>query len=329
VAFNATLYQVTAAIGQANFRCSACRLYFASSTKRKTTMKKQTVQFVVAAMALFFSITAQADSIISSEVIGQGRPMILIHGMSCSADVWKDVVAHYRTTYQMHLITLKGFGNDASFSSDHILQQVRDELIAYIKENNLQNTILMGHSMGGFLSLWIASTAPDLVSKVISVDGIPYFPVLQMPGITAESAKEMVKQMSAGMNSMTEEQYRLQQQMMIAGMIATEEKRAAVVEMGLKSNRAVTGQAYGEMFTTDIRPEMHKIKVPVLVLGAWAAYEQYGSTKDLVEASFKAQVKDIPNVQVRVADKAFHFIFYDEPAWFYQQVDTFIGSNSL
>lgn len=95
----------------------------------------------------------------------------------------------------------------------------------------------------------------------------------------------------------------------------------------INSNRTVTTQAYGEMYTTDIRSEMSKVKTPVLVLGAWAAYEQYGSTKQAVENNYKSQCKDIKNVKVAVADEAYHFIFYDEPKWFFNQVDSFLASK--
>jgi len=291
----------------------------------KLIYKSQTVLFALA--ILLMANTMKAEGIISTEIVGKGQPMILIHGMSCSSDVWKDVTNHFKNNYEIHLVTLKGFGNKENVESNHFLKEVRNELIDYVKEHNLKNTILMGHSMGGFLSLWAASEAPDLFSKIISVDGIPYFPAVQMPGITPESAKNMAQQMQANMKNVSEEAFAQQQKMIIAGMIATPDKREQVIEMGINSNRTVITQAYGEMYTTDIRTEMSKVKTPVLVLGAWAAYEQYGSTKQAVENNYKAQCKDIKNVKVAVADKAYHFIFYDEPNWFYEQVDSFLTSN--
>lgn len=285
--------------------------------------KSQTTLFVLA--ILLMANTVKAQSILSTTVVGKGRPMILIHGMSCSADVWKDVTAHYKNDYEIHLVTLKGFGNDEGVESDHFLKEVRKELIDYVNKNNLKNTILMGHSMGGFLSLWAAAEEPELFSKVISVDGIPYFPVLQMPGITPESARAFAEQMKIYASNMDEDGYKRQQKMIVASMIANENRREEVIAMGLNSNKMVTTQAYGEMFTTDIRNEMHKIKIPVLVLGAWAAYEQYGSTKSAVEQNYRSQCEDIKSVKICVADEAYHFIFYDEPEWFFEQTDSFLS----
>lgn len=282
---------------------------------------------VLSIALLIMAAEAKSEKILSTTIVGKGQPMILIHGMSCSADVWNEVTEHYKNDYEIHLVTLKGFGNKESVESEHFLKEVRDELINYVKTNQLKNTILMGHSMGGFLSLWAASEAPNLFAKIISVDGIPYFPAIQMPGLTPERAQSMAQQMQANMKNVSEEAFAQQQKMIIAGMIATPDKREQVVEMGINSNRTVTTQAYGEMYTTDIRSEMSKVKTPVLVLGAWAAYEQYGSTKQAVESNYEAQCKGIENVKVAVADEAYHFIFYDEPKWFFNQVDSFLASK--
>jgi pimeloyl-ACP methyl ester carboxylesterase len=292
---------------------------------KKLFLKLQTA--LLSMVVLMMAMEGKSENILSTTIVGKGQPMILIHGMSCSADVWNEVTEHYKNDYEIHLVTLKGFGNKESVESEHFLKEVRDELIDYVKTKELKNTILMGHSMGGFLSLWAASEAPDLFAKIISVDGIPYFPAIQMPGLTPERAETMAQQMQANMKNVSEEAFAQQQQMIIAGMIATPEKREQVVEMGINSNRNVTTQAYGEMYTTDIRPKMEKLKTPVLVLGAWAAYERYGSTKAAVEQTYKAQCKDIENVKVAVADEAYHFIFYDEPKWFFNQVDSFLASK--
>jgi pimeloyl-ACP methyl ester carboxylesterase len=298
------------------------------SKQNKKVMKKLFLNLQTALLSialLLMAAEAKSSNIISTKVVGQGQPMILIHGMSCSADVWNEVTEHYKKEYELHLVTLKGFGNKESVESEHFLKEVRNELIDYVKSNQLKNTILMGHSMGGFLSLWAASESPDLFAKIISVDGVPYFPAIQMPGLTPERAQNMAQQMQANMKNASEDAFEQQQKMIIAGMIATPDKREEVVEMGINSNRTVTTQAYGEMYTNDIWPEMSKIEIPVLVLGAWAAYEQYGSTKEAVESNYEAQCKDIENVKVAVADEAYHFIFYDEPKWFFNQVDSFLA----
>jgi pimeloyl-ACP methyl ester carboxylesterase len=285
-------------------------------------MIKQVIFF---AISFLIGYSAAGDnSFLHTEVKGSGNPMILIHGMACSAEVWDEVAEYYEDRHELHLISLPGFGNPDNFETPHILEAIRDALIAYVKTEGLIKPMVMGHSMGGFLALWAASVEPDLFGPIISVDGLPYFPVLVMPGITPETAEPFVKQMQAGMSGQSPEMVRASQEMMIATMISNPDKRGRVVDMGLRSNSRVIGQAMGEMYTTDIRGIVNAIKQPVLVLGAWYAYRDWGVTKESVRAGFEAQFNVIPNARVAMANTAYHFIFYDEPEWFFQTVDEFL-----
>jgi pimeloyl-ACP methyl ester carboxylesterase len=291
-------------------------------------MKTQKLNWLIICMlmaALKTFEVAAATSLISTQIKGKGQPIILIHGMSCSAEVWDEFVERYQGKYELHLVTIKGFGNKESAAYEHYLKAVKDELIAYTKNRKLKEAILIGHSMGGFLSLWAASEEPDLYSKIISVDGVPYFPVLQMAGITPETAKPMVESIKTAMANLDEATALANQKMIVSSMIATEEKRDKVIKMGMNSNPMVVGQAYGEMFTTDIRPLMGKVKSPVLVFGSWAAYQNFGATKESVTIGYQNQLKDIEQVKLLVAEKAYHFVFYDEPEWFYREMDRFLS----
>ncbi|WP_194974911.1 alpha/beta fold hydrolase [Aquiflexum lacus] len=290
-------------------------------------MKTQKLNWLVVCLLLAAIKTFDASAapqLISTEIIGKGQPMILLHGMSCSSEVWDEFVGKYKENYELHLVTIKGFGNKENAEVDHYLKEVRDELIAYTKDNKLKDPILVGHSMGGFLGLWAAAEEPDIFAKVISVDGVPYFPVLQMAGITPETAKPMAESMKSAMANMDEATALANQKMIVSSMIATEEKREKVIQMGMNSNPLVVGQAYGEMFTTDIRSLMSKIEAPVLVFGSWAAYQNFGATKESVTIGYESQLKDIQNVKLLLAEKAFHFVFYDEPDWFFNEVDKFL-----
>lgn len=289
-------------------------------------MIKQVIIIVISFFVGFWSASA-GNSIIHTEIRGTGQPMILIHGMACSADVWEDVAAYYEDRYELHLVSISGFGNGESIEATHILKAIRDEIIEYSKSRGLHQPIVMGHSMGGFLSLWAAAEAPGVFGKIISVDGLPYFPVLAMPGITPETAGSIVEMMQNNMRNSTPEAARAQQEMMIATMIGDPEKRAAVLKMGMQSNPDVIARAMGEMYTTDIRNQVSAIDVPVLALGSWYGYRQWGVTKESASAGYLAQFDSITNSSFKMAATALHFIFYDDPDWFFKVVDGFLAEK--
>jgi len=122
----------------------------------------------------------------SVTVAGRGPAMVLIPGLLSSGEVWASAVERYRDRFTLHTVTLAGFGGGPGVGSP-FLSRVRDELITYVKARRLEQPVLVGHSLGGFLAFWIAATAPDLVGAVIAVDGVPFLPALGNPNATPAS----------------------------------------------------------------------------------------------------------------------------------------------
>lgn len=273
---------------------------------------------------LLANLIANGQAHFTVNVTGKGKPMILIHGLYCSGEVWKETVARYQDRYECHVVTLAGFGGNAPALSDHFMEDVKNDLIAYVKDKKLKKPVIMGHSMGGFLSFWTAASAPDMFEKVIAVDGLPFLSVLQSPGATGESMKPMAENMKAAMAKQTPEQIKTNQLRILASMISSSDRVAQVAEIASKADPATQAEVMYEMFTTDLRPQVAAIQSPVLLMGAWSAYKDYGATHDGSLAAYQAQVSNIKNAKVAINDTAKHFIFYDEPAWFFETVDSFL-----
>lgn len=273
---------------------------------------------------LLASRLLSAQTFFTAEVKGNGKPMILIHGLYCNGEVWKETVERYQKQYECHILTLAGFGGNAPSLNDHFLSSVKDDVIAYTKTKKLKKPILMGHSMGAFISFWAASSAPGVFEKVVAVDGLPFLAAIQMPGATVESSKPMATQIRNGMSNQTPEQTLANQKMYLPGMITSQERIEQVAQIAMKADSKTQGQVMYELFTTDLRGNVSAIDCPVLLLGAWIAYKQYGVTRESALKGYQDQVATVKNVKVELSDTAKHFIFYDDPQWFFEKVDSFI-----
>jgi pimeloyl-ACP methyl ester carboxylesterase len=285
--------------------------------------------FSIPAIGLLFCLLLaskllNAQTFFTSEVKGKGKPMILIHGLYCNGDVWKETVERYQQNHECHILTLAGFGGNAPNLNDHFLESVKDDVIAYAKAKKLKKPILMGHSMGGFISFWAASSAPGFFEKVVAVDGVPFLPAIQIPGSTAESAKPMATQIRNGMSNQTPEQTLANQKTYLPTMISNQERVDEVARVAMKADAKTQGQVLYEMFTIDLRPNVSAINCPVLMLGAWVAYKPYGATRERALKGYQEQVAAIKDVKVELSDTAKHFIFYDDPQWFFEKIDAFI-----
>ena len=290
--------------------------------------------FLYAALILFAmhcpaSLNAQPASAYSFNVkiIGKGKPVILIPGLDCSGDVWDATADHLKNNFECYIITLPGFAGQPSIHSDSILKTVAAQLADFIKQKHLMKPVIIGHSLGGWLALYLGATYPDLTGDIVSVSSAPFLPALSMgSGITVDSAGKIGMMIKNGMVNQTPEQVRQSEKYILSTMITDSAKIAEVTEMTVKSDQPTQGEVMYELFSNDLRPLMGNIKSRILVLNDWIAYKQYGATHESVYNNLKQQYQLANNVTIRINDHSKHFIMYDDPEWFYKQIDTFLGN---
>jgi N-formylmaleamate deformylase len=260
----------------------------------------------------------------SVQVVGHGRPVLLIPGLNCAGAVWNETVARYCSQYQCHVVTLAGFGGVAAQQPvpAHLLQDVRDQLLAYVKTQKLRQPAVIGHSLGGFLALWMAATDPAALGPLEIVDSLPFLPVAQNPAATVENTRPQTELMRQQMR--TSQLPLAARRQMAAGMVTDTARLAQIVRWGQASDPATTGQAMYDMYTTDLRSEVGRIQQPVLVLGTWAGYAAYGATKAGVQQVFAQQYAPVAHHTLVMSEAGKHFVMYDDPQLFFNQTDAFL-----
>jgi pimeloyl-ACP methyl ester carboxylesterase len=206
-----------------------------------------------------------------------------------------------------------------------VLPRVRDEIIAYIRHRQLDHPVLAGHSMGGFLALWIAAAAPDLVGPVISVDGVPFLSALQNPAATAESARPQAEQMQKLYATMTQEQLALQSRVALATMMSDPARVDVAAKWAAGSNPQAAGTMIAELMTTDLRETVSAIRTPVLLIGAVKAFASMPGGVERARAAYEAQVERISTREVALAADALHFVMYDDLTFLLTTMDEFLA----
>lgn len=286
-------------------------------------MKLTLTAVLTAAFLLTAGHAPAADAkVIDVKVIGSGKPIILIPGLACSGAVWDDTVKHLQNRYQCHVVSIAGFGGTAPAKAENLVDAVRDEIIAYARAQRLEKPTIVGHSLGGTVGFMIGGAAPDLPGAIVSVDGLPFLAGVMMPGVTdAEGAKKGVAAMRERMAQQAPEQFaQSQRTVVIPSMVTKPEDIQRIADMCAKSDPATVGQAMTELLSRDLRPELGKIKCPVVVLGALAQFLQF-APREALEQNYKAQFANAPQTRFHFFDKAKHFIMIDDPAGFYAVLD--------
>jgi N-formylmaleamate deformylase len=261
------------------------------------------------------------------KITGAGQPVILIPGLESSGDVWTDVTRHLQTHYQVHVLTLAGFAGQPAIPGLRLVD-VKNEIVAYIRDRHLAHPVIAGHSLGGFLALWIAASAPDLPDRVISVDGVPFLPALMNLDAKLEASStgdaEKMKDIYAGMKA---DQLAATSKMALSYMISDPKNIELATEWARRSDPAFVGQAVYDLMTTDLRDDLKNVGVPVLLIGAAKSSAGDKARLDRTRAAYESQVSLIPDHKVEMDTDALHFIMFDDPHFLIGAIDRFLSKE--
>jgi len=232
-----------------------------------------------------------------------GKPdVVLIPGLGSSRSVYDAEARLLAPNYRLHLVQVNGFAGAPAGpnATGPILPGVVDELHQYIVSSKMHPAVI-GHSMGGLLTLMLADAHPEDVTKILIVDSLPFYGMVFDPNATVASVAPQGKAMRDQIIAAPADQYAAMMPMMVKSMVKDEDGGKAVVAASVASDRTVFADAMFEDLQTDIRPEMAKMEV--LYKGAYAA---------------------MPNVKLVRVDDSRHFIMYDQPVKFDALVEGFL-----
>lgn len=277
---------------------------------------------VSAALAQTPAVAVRNDRL-SVEVVGAGPDVILIPGYGSSREVWRATAERLKATHRVHLVQFAGFAGDGwSHGDGPFVDPAVEAVAAYVKDAGLETPAVIGHSMGGLSALLLAQRHPQAVGRVMAVDNLPFFSALFGPQATVESARPFADQAAAMMLAQDEAAMRASQTAGAAGLARDPATRTAMVEWSLASNRQALATAIREVMTTDARPGLAAMTVPVTAL--YAADADGGAPAAMADAMWAREYATLPGVKLVRVDNSRHFIMADQPEIFAGLVDEFL-----
>ncbi len=132
---------------------------------------------------------------------GSGQPVLFIHGFASFSYSWMKMIGHMPRKLRFITIDLKGYGYSEKRCDDQLSPFDQSIIVAsFIRQMKLENLVLVGHSMGGAISL-LTLFNEDIrskISKLILIDSAGFFQKLPdfIDDITATSPDNAILKMA-------------------------------------------------------------------------------------------------------------------------------------
>lgn len=249
----------------------------------------------------------------------KGPVVILIPGLSSGAWAWRDTAPRLAKDHVVYIVTLPGFDGRAP-QAGVTFDTLQADLLSLIEKQHLRKPALVGHSLGGTLSLAFATKHSDRISGVVAVDGLPVFPGTER----ATDRKPMAEGMRAQFAGQTREQFVAGQQMYMRNIGVLDEKLAdELAALASRSDIGATADFAGQIMALDLRPQLGGIKVPVVSVSPFNApdFARIGVDEAGKTAYYRSLLPGVEKLDVVSISPARHFVMFDQPEKFAAALD--------
>ena len=258
-------------------------------------------------------LVAQPSFAVQKEGAGK-KSIVFIPGFGCSGDVWKETVAAYKQNYTCHILTMPGFGGARPEAAPNMSQWVTS-IAAYIREQKLEKPVIVGHSMGGGMALLLAARYPDLIGRIVVVDALPCLSAIMNPGFKSTPNPDC-SAFAARFTTLNDSAFYQMEQRSIGALMTDTVHKKEAVNWGIRSDKETLGRIFCQFSNLDMRDSLGRITCPALVL----LEAPFANMKPAVEAQYHG----LHTGTLVYATKGLHFIMFDDPQWYNDQLARFI-----
>ena len=111
--------------------------------------------------------TTYKNTQIHYQIRGQGTPLVLLHGYLENSTMWEALLPELVKKYQVITIDLLGHGQTECLGYVHSMETMAKAVRTALEQESIPPAIVIGHSMGGYVSLAIAEAYPDRVAALV------------------------------------------------------------------------------------------------------------------------------------------------------------------
>ncbi|MEM1135298.1 MAG: alpha/beta fold hydrolase [Bacteroidota bacterium] len=244
---------------------------------------------------------------------GQGTPLIILHGLFGSSDNWLSIAKTIAEHYKVYILDQRNHGQ-SHHTEIFDYEAMAEDLFAFIEKHDIEQPVILGHSMGGKAAMKFALKYPDRLRKLIVVDIAPKaYPVHHqkiLAGLHSINLKEVRSRKDADEVLALHEPIKEVRQFLLKNLY-----RDSSGNFNWRINLPVISENIehvGEL----IESSVPFTKPTLFVRGEHSTY--------IVENDFDAIKKLFPRAQIKTVYNAGHWIHAEQPAVFTKLLYEFI-----
>jgi pimeloyl-ACP methyl ester carboxylesterase len=259
------------------------------------------------------SITTD-QGIVHYEAYGRGRPVILLHGWLGSWGLWQETMAYLGHYYRTYALDFWGFGESGKKRETYAVQDFVALVVQFMDQLGIVEAPLVGHSMGGTVSLSVAIQYPERVRKVVVIGspivGSSLSFLLKLFGyrFIARLLFNMMWVFRGGVK-------------VAAPFICNDPRFSQMMDRDLTSTTLESFLlSIASLRRTDLRPMLPRLKMPVMGM--------FGDRDNIVNPrQWQPLSQGVPHTQIVRWPRAQHFIMLDTPQDFMEKLKTFLDQE--
>jgi pimeloyl-ACP methyl ester carboxylesterase len=242
--------------------------------------------------------------------------VILLHGWLGSWGLWQETMAYLGRYYRTYALDFWGFGESGKKRDTYAVQDFVTLVDQFMERLGIAQAPLVGHSMGGTVSLSVAIQNPERVNKVVVI-GSPIvgsslaFP-LKLAGYRFIA------------NTIFSKMWAFRGAMKVASpFICADPRFPRMMDQDLSK---LTVESFllsiASLRRADLRPMLPQLKIPVLGM--------YGDRDNIVDpCQWQPLLAGVPHAKIVRWQRAQHFVMLDTPQDFMENLKTFLDQEEL
>jgi pimeloyl-ACP methyl ester carboxylesterase len=264
-------------------------------------------------------LSTQTIALYSRKVGENGPVFVVLHGLFGSGKNWRSFAGSLEDDFQVWTLDARNHG-DSPHADSMSYQQMAEDVARFFAENELENVILLGHSMGGKTAMQLALQFPDRIAALIVVDIAPVcydhlhkqlklIEAMQELNLAAEMSRSEIEKKLA---------VKIPEKRLLSFLMTNLNRQNGQFQCRIGLEQIAAGMP--DLLNY---PELKSVfKGPVQFIG--------GENSAYLKFEYHALIrKYFPESRITMLENCGHWLHVEQPAAFQKTVNEFLQDNNL